>query len=251
MDTPIKKSSIKAPTQATIPNTAVTHNFGGYNDSELRDMINDLNTRLTRLERLIDGDNSHTNQPLYCCRWKISGEYSNEPFTAEELERKLNNYYENWRDYTPNIALFNEIVNNIHDGYITAERAIEMSMYKALNTSSVEFDEEGKMYIQQYGDLVVSDPNEPVIPIYTCNWKVVDLGTTKFTAEELEHRLDAYYEDWRNNMINVALVNSIMNNIYPGFVTARYAISKAMYSALMTLSVDLDAEDKWTIEPLY
>lgn len=95
-----------------------------------------------------------TDQDLYQCQW-IIGEYGGDPFSASDLENMLDAYYTNWRNYPPNVDLFNEIINNITEGYITSTHTVEKNMFNGLYTSGVDFDSMGYYLLEPYGDVIV------------------------------------------------------------------------------------------------
>lgn len=95
-----------------------------------------------------------TDQDIYECQWRIIS-YGSTPFTAEEFERKLNMYYEDWRKYIPNVELFNDITSHITEGYITGKHAIEKFMYQAVVSSGCDLDAEDKWGVEQYGECIV------------------------------------------------------------------------------------------------
>lgn len=103
-------------------------------------------------------DEPVTDQDLYKCQYIIR-DYGSEPFTAEELEYKLNVYYVNWRNYSPNVDLYNEIINNIEPEYITATHTIEKNMFKALNTAGTDLDAADKWMFETYGEVIIIPNN--------------------------------------------------------------------------------------------
>lgn len=103
-------------------------------------------------------DEPVTDQDLYKCQYIVRA-YGAEPFTPQDLEQLVTLYYEEWRDYQPNIDLFNEIINNITPDYVTNVHTIEKSMFLALNTSGWDLDAEDKWMIETYGEVIVIPAN--------------------------------------------------------------------------------------------
>lgn len=146
-------------------------NFININTDELDNAINMIDNRLDALENAVntltngltdilnklhgeDEEEFSTDYPLYECKWKITN-YGMNPFTAEQLEHKLNMYYEDWRNYQPNVRLYEEIASNINPGYVTAMHKIEKPMFQALSTAGCDLDTEDKWGIEVEGDVTV------------------------------------------------------------------------------------------------
>lgn len=99
-----------------------------------------------------------TDQDLYQCQW-IIGQWGGDTFTQQDLEDAIDMYYADWRDYQPNVDLFNDIVAHIEEGYITGVHTIEKSMFDGMITVGIDFDSYGYYSIETYGEIIVIPHN--------------------------------------------------------------------------------------------
>lgn len=95
-----------------------------------------------------------TQYDLYKCKWIINA-YGSDPFTRQNIEDMLDEYYPEWQTYADNIALVNDLCDHIEPNYVTETHTIEQPMFNAMNTIGVDLDAYDMWMFEPYGEIII------------------------------------------------------------------------------------------------